>query len=266
MELIIVTGWKNAKGHRMQCVFWFAYHFLMVTLCIVNLMFFLCNFCELEFDPNDSTNMLITFVGFLFAFAGINIYSIFNTNIEEEKQRLVEVSDLYNKKIEESKKEIEFTTFLVELNVLNQQILATKRYNNQLAEWIIKATKILNKEKTFIKERNKTQHGNEMNPYLQSIADVTRGMKYSLELVRPQIETEGFFSNQEKSMKPQIQRDIESLSSLLNSFINGSAFDDNPEVNPQSQAKTTSFLSMLNNIKDEFVKYIKQKRRNGNAR
>ncbi len=48
-------------------------------------LFFMCHFSDYKFVPTASASLLFTFVGFLFAFAGINIYSIFNTNVENEK-------------------------------------------------------------------------------------------------------------------------------------------------------------------------------------
>lgn len=58
-----------------------------VALCITNIVFFIYNWGDLRLQINDTTNILLTIIGFLFAFAGINIYSIFNTNIETEKAK-----------------------------------------------------------------------------------------------------------------------------------------------------------------------------------
>ena len=58
----------------------------MVCLCTINIVFLIANWGELHVNIDSATNILLTIIGFLFAFAGINIYSIFNTNIESEKK------------------------------------------------------------------------------------------------------------------------------------------------------------------------------------
>ena len=83
MNIIIIDKLsKVAESHRNSVILWFAYHFFSITLCIVNIIFFIYNWQDWTISLENETNILLTIIGFLFAFAGINIHSIFNTNIE----------------------------------------------------------------------------------------------------------------------------------------------------------------------------------------
>ena len=87
MQFLIVDKLSNvAEHHRRSVTLWFFYHFVMVCLCTINIVFLIVNWCELHVNIDSATNILLTIIGFLFAFAGINLYSIFNTNIESGKE------------------------------------------------------------------------------------------------------------------------------------------------------------------------------------
>ena len=67
----------------------------MVILCLSNAVFLLKHLLDFEIDVHDMGNVMLTIIGFLFAFAAINIYSIFNTNVDEEKGRIVQLTQEY---------------------------------------------------------------------------------------------------------------------------------------------------------------------------
>ena len=137
MNIIIIDKLsKVAESHRNSVILWFAYYFFSITLCIVNIIFFIYNWQDWTISLENETNILLTIIGFLFAFAGINIYSIFNTKIEAEKERLVEMRGKYEKAIDDSIKNISFISDISKLQLYSQMTYSLRTNNSQLLEWL----------------------------------------------------------------------------------------------------------------------------------
>lgn len=127
-NFLIVDKLSNvATNHRRSVVMWFCYHFFMVVLCCINILFFIINWTDLSLCINDVTNILLTIIGFLFAFAGINIYSIFNTNIEAEKERLIEIREKYSQIMDITLEEMTFSANTTKLQLYGQLIFTSKK-------------------------------------------------------------------------------------------------------------------------------------------
>ena len=143
MSLILI------KSSRKSAILSGVYHIFMIILLITNLFFFIYNWYDLQIVISDIT-LVITFVGFLFAFAGINIYSIFNTNIEEEKKRLNDVYDLYKNEIDETMKLLDYSKKLISYFQYAQMIVSVKQFNSQSLEQISSLNNIVEDYKIFL--------------------------------------------------------------------------------------------------------------------
>ena len=167
-----------AENHRQSVFFWFAYHFFTVGLCIINIVFFVCNWNDLTISLSNETNILLTIIGFLFAFAGINIYSIFNTNIEAEKARLVEMKNQYAETMESSLRSINFASDMSKLQLYAQMTYSLKTSNSQLLEWLDQISNTISR----IKDSLEKARLSESNAYFCAMSnDVTalaRGLGY----------------------------------------------------------------------------------------
>lgn len=196
MKFIIVNKLSNVvHNHRTTVLLWFFYHFLMVTLCCTNILFFVCNWSDLRLCVNDVTNILLTIIGFLFAFAGINIYSIFNTNIEAEKQHLVEMREAYSNKMDNTIEELNFTSCLTKLQLYGQLIFTSVESNSQILEWIQLSSDVINEIKCSLDKSNKSECSDKYNKKKSDVMAVTRSMGYLAEKFLVEIErpTSTFF-------------------------------------------------------------------------
>ena len=169
-KFLIVDKLSNvAANHRRAVIMWFGYHFFMVALCCINILFFILNWSDLTLCVNDVTNILLTIIGFLFAFAGINIYSIFNTNIEAEKERLIEIREQYSKTMNDTLEEMNFSANITKLQLYGQLIFTSQKSNSQLLDWMQKTSDIIKEIKKSL-EQFKTQKI--LEQYLQRKNDV----------------------------------------------------------------------------------------------
>lgn len=93
----------------------------------------------------DISNEAITlsFVGFLFAFAGINIYSIFNTNIEAEKDRLNTLADSFESRLELSSRLMETPNNMMMTYQLTMYVASTEAFQMSLYGWMDEITQNL---------------------------------------------------------------------------------------------------------------------------
>lgn len=132
----LMTRRKDVQRDRWwsTCI-WYFFLFSLVTIAGINFAFFIAHWQELEFNFSE-TSTYITFVGFLFAFAGINIYSIFNTNIEEEKKRLYDLNEKYKNEIHRTMCLLDFSKKHIKYYQLSQMIESSNVFNSQLVDWL----------------------------------------------------------------------------------------------------------------------------------
>lgn len=120
---------------RFWVIVWYGCQFLFIGLTIANFWFLLSEWCNLDIILDDKS-VAITFVSFLFAFAGINIYSIFNTNIEEEKKRLSDLSEIYEQEILKTTTRLYFTRTQIKHLQLCLFICQSEKYNGQIDNYL----------------------------------------------------------------------------------------------------------------------------------
>lgn len=208
---------------------WFVYHFFMVTLCCTNILFFICNWSELRLDVTDVTNILLTIIGFLFAFAGINIYSIFNTNIEAEKERLIEMRETYSRQMDETIGNLMFSANMTKLQLYSQLIFTSLEINSQILEWIQQSTDIIDEIVLLLDKASKSECLEKYNQKKNDVIAVTRSLGYLAKRFVGEMKQKqhSFFYNIDENNATYIQDKIESLIEKLESLSNETVIDDN---------------------------------------
>lgn len=222
MRYIIIKRWADYNGSRWLCLGWFFYHFLMVCLVVINLAFFVYNFTSLEFTPTETTSLILTFVGFLFAFAGINIYSIFNTNVESEKRMLYDLKDEYEKKMTEATRAMEFSKALVRVHILGRLMVEPKNANSQFLDNLDKASRLLIKAKEYLIETEAILPSQEHRVKQEELRDISLGIKVQIE--ERIMYNNTYFITYEYNLKNEAKTELKKFIALLESFIDGSAF------------------------------------------
>lgn len=155
---------------------WYLFLFAFVTIAGINFAFFIVHWKELEFDFS-KTSIYITFVGFLFAFAGINIYSIFNTNIEEEKKRLYNLNEKYKDEIQRTMCLLDFSKKHVKYFQLSQMIASTTVFNSQLGEWLDEFDRLGKEFEEFLFELSQIDK-EEFDSISPDFTDINRSVYY----------------------------------------------------------------------------------------
>ena len=180
---------------------WYLFLFAFVTVACVNLAFFIVHWKELEFDFS-KTSIYITFVGFLFAFAGINIYSIFNTNIEEEKKRLYDLNEKYKKEIQKTMCLLDFSKKHIKYYQLSQMIAGTTVFNSQLGEWLDEFDRLGNEFEEYLYELSQIDR-EEFDSISPDFTDINRSVYYLFESFQKSIKRDevAFFKDVDDGLK-----------------------------------------------------------------
>lgn len=222
MQILIVDKLSNvAQHHRRSVTLWFCYHFVMVSLCVINIIFFICNWGDLRLEINSATNILLTIIGFLFAFAGINIYSIFNTDIESEKQKMLELQEEYRNQTCINVDLMKFSAAINKFQLYSQLIFSSKKMNSQILEWIsiIKGT-----IEDISKYLNNVKHNGSFAFYEQNKNDVlalSRGFRYQSQMFLETISADDavFFRNIDNGIKQSLLEEVNDLTELFSTLF-----------------------------------------------
>lgn len=162
------------KTHFKTVVKYF-YHFSMIILCVVSLIVILGSWKQVEIKLNITTIMLAV-IGFLFAFAGINIYSIFNTNIDEEKERLKKIQNDYNEKLSFTQEQWRYSKELIKYYQTCQMIIDSREFNAQIYEWVFTCSKQIDDFTKYLDFLYKEEHEKQYVSFKRDLLDITRGM------------------------------------------------------------------------------------------
>lgn len=221
LNFLIVDKLSNvATRHRRTVTMWFCYHFLMVVLCCTNIIFFIRNWYDLTLCVNDITNILLTIIGFLFAFAGINIYSIFNTNIEAEKERLIEMREMYSQKMSNTLEQLEFSANLTKIQLYGQLIFTSQKNNSQILEWIQKSFDIIQEIENLLRKTYKQDNIEQYYQKKNDIIAVVRGISYLANTFMEKVSKphSSYFNNTDSKNAIYIQNELKTLQKKLNTL------------------------------------------------
>lgn len=120
----------------------YSFYICAIILMLTNTVFLFVNIHDWQIIVSEST-ILLSIIGCLFAFTAINIYSIFNTNIDTQKEEIIELKNkyelLYNKyesfySIE--RRQLDITILIVRFQTTILAISSTEKMNSQFLEWL----------------------------------------------------------------------------------------------------------------------------------
>lgn len=254
---IIVSKFSDVPAeHKSAVKSWFFFHFFMLALCVINILFFICNWADLRLQINDTTNILLTIIGFLFAFAGINIYSIFNTNFESEKAKMIELQNKYSMQMELTIHKMKFYDSIHQLQLYSQLIFNLTKTNSQIFEWVDKVKMLCTVIQKFVEDSKKRDTVDTFESDKDNLVALYRGLKYQQKsflnkIVNSQsVFFQGMDSKNQKAL-------VENISTMLNA-IDFLDEDDNLEdyglVEQGNCNRISSFLKKCRNTVMIFFK------------
>ena len=255
MKFLIVDKLSNvAQHHRRSVLLWFFYHFITATLCVINILFFICNWGDLHIDINDSTNILLTIIGFLFAFAGINIYSIFNTNIESEKRKLIELQDVYNRQTIKNVQQMKFSSLLNQQQLYAQLIFSSSKMNIQILEWASVLVTTLTEIEKYLELLKKQESCVIYEQYRNDVLSLCRGFSYQGRIFLETISSKDslYFDNISKGYKSIV---VDTITNLICKF--SSLFPEGEEkivINRKETNMCAKIKTFFNGICNAFVR------------
>lgn len=159
---------------------WYAYQLSMISVCCITIALVLANKVKLQITLDKSTTILLTTIGFLFAFAGINIYSIFNTNIEEEKGRLRDLQNEYEDAMRFEKKQGENARKLLVYYQTCQMVIDSQFFNPQIYDWLFDLRRYIAECKDFILLLYTEKRESSYVTFRDDFRYISRGIKIQL--------------------------------------------------------------------------------------
>lgn len=237
-----------------KSVIWGIYHLSMIGLVVINFIFLLFNWYNLQIELSETT-LILTFVGFLFAFAGINIYSIFNTNIEEEKKRLNDVYNQYKDEISETLSLLNYSKKLISYYQFSQMIVTSRRFTSQSMDRITSITMIIEQYKSFLKHLYDKGDFKKFDEYKKDFIDVSRGIRDSLNyFYNDGSLPEGYFTPQSARLKTTYEERLVQLITIMDELesydytgINNESNDNVLNFKQRWRLFVKSFWNLFNN-------------------
>lgn len=199
----------------------FVWYFCLIVLTLMagmNIAFFIVNFQDLTITIDD-TAIYITFVGFLFAFAGINIYSIFNTNIEEEKKRLFDLNEQYKAEIERTICLLDYSKKHIKYYQLSQMLAGSSRFNAQVSDWLSEFDELATSSSEFLYQLSQVDN-DEYQEMSGDFYDINRSVHYLLKEFQERITKANstFFNEVENSLKKEFLDQLDSIVKTVNEY------------------------------------------------
>lgn len=225
---IIVDKYSDVPPeHKRAVKRWFFFQFFMVALCTINIIFFICNWGDLRLQINDTTNILLTIIGFLFAFAGINIYSIFNTNIETEKAKMIELQKEYSHQMETAILKMSFYDSVHQLQLYSQLIFNLSKTNSQIIIWVDKIKEQCECIKLYIEDSKKHDSVETYEHNQANLLALYRGLKHQQRsfLDKNANSRSNFFNDLDVTNRNEIIDSIKVMFASLD-FLEPDDFDD----------------------------------------
>lgn len=183
----------NEKGFNRRKAFWkYTFYITMSILAIVNTAFLICNWQDLTPNLNNES-LLLSVVGFFFAFAGINIYSIFNTNIESEKAALRDLKKKYDGELRLSSQMLQFPQELIMIWHTAQYIVTAKVFQSKAFDWIGDLKKRMKGQRDFVQGLRDHYQAEAHARYRDDLANLAKGVQMVMEQHRKTINSDETF-------------------------------------------------------------------------
>lgn len=217
------------------------FYFTMTILAIVNVMFFICNWADIKPQLNNES-ILLSVVGFFFAFAGINIYSIFNTNIESEKEALRDLVERYDGELKMSSKMLQFPQELIMIWQTCQYLATSQTVQNRAFDSISDLKKRLEGQKEFVKDLKANHRIIQFERYSEDLANLAQGVMSTLKQHQVAIDGNDNFFRPIHGNEDNYKKRMADVISLAESIVSCSY---EPEF---SEKKKLSFFGKLKDI------------------
>ena len=185
---------KGTHFNRKKVFLKYTFYITMSILAAVNTAFLVCNWKDLTINLNNES-LLLSVVGFFFAFAGINIYSIFNTNIESEKSALRELQRKYDGELKLSSQMLQFPQELIMIWHTSQYIASANVIQNKSFDWLKDLKKRMKNQRDFVQNLRDHFQTEVHDRYRDDLANLAKGVLMVMEQHQTTINgNEGFFS------------------------------------------------------------------------
>lgn len=229
---------KKDNTNHIKSILWYAYQFVMIILCIIFIVIFLGAKAQIIItELNNLTTLLLVVIGFLFAFAGINIYSIFNTNIDEEKDRLKKLQNEYSDQLLFTKEQLDYSKELIKYYQTCQMIIDSKEFNAQIYDWVFSCSRQVDEFSIYLGRLFKEKHEKQYVSFKRDLLDITRGMCIQFNSFRNQTLCEtSFFKKITPSDQNNFIEQFDIFLRKINKFQLGLQKTDFPQVDIASDS------------------------------
>lgn len=221
--------------------------FCAIILCVVNTVFLIKNWQNLEIRLDDTSNIILTIIGVLFAFTAINIYSLFNTNIDAEKERVDVLADEYDNLLNVVNLQYPLSTNIVRFQMVIHSLSASEAINSQFLDWVQKATELA---KEFIPSLDGIRRSKMLDSeavfkeFLFDINIVVRDANYLMSEKAKVVSKDSFYGS-DTGLKKDVISSVNDLIQALKDFEDHEFFPQNQAIYPDKKEP----VSILDGIK-----------------
>jgi len=210
-------------------VFWkYTFYITMSILAVTNTAFLICNWQDLKPNLNQES-LLLSVVGFFFAFAGINIYSIFNTNIENEKAALQELKRKYDGELKLSSEMLQFPQELIMIWHTSQYIAMANVMQGKSFDWLRDLKKRMKRQRDFVQDLRDHYRTEVHNRYRDDLSNLAKGVLMVLKQHQASINSHDAFFSPLPSNKDNYNSVLNDVISFLDETV---TFEYEPEIPP----------------------------------
>lgn len=174
----------DKKSHASRYI----YHISMAVLAITNSIFLIYNIKEWEVKI-DPSSILLTFIGFFFAFGSMYVYSIFNANVDAEKRAINELRERYEIELDQANKDMSMVRQLLSFYQIGQLIVNLPKFSTQHSHWVERFNELFVEQKKYLKELS-MDASPLYRSYRQDFTAVCRGLSDSMRVLNNRIESD----------------------------------------------------------------------------
>ena len=248
---------KNANWWRRVC--WYICVLSLTVICTISCFFVFSNWKSLIVDLDDKPTMLfMTVLGFLFAFAGINIYSIFNTNIEEEKRQLKIIQEEYQNKMRFTKTQWDHSILMMRYYQTCQLVIDSKKFNYQIYEWFFDINKSIDAFRAYLSSLYDEYHEEQFYSFRRDYMGISRGISIQLKSFQERINEpqSSFFKGINIEDKKICVRRLNELIEVIDSLGDEQYKKENDLSSFKEQPLSKRIVMFLKSIKESFSRHF----------
>ena len=218
----------RSRPKRLRNIIKYSAIMSLAALAITNIVFFIYNRQNLKLNV-DAITVLLSVVGIILTFGAIYTYSVFYTNVDDEKEKLNNLGINYKNtleqyifKLNQANKLFDYSQKLIKFHQLSLLICLSQKFNSQSLEWLAEFKKIIDEYTIFLEELfSDSDNANVAYKMQGNFTDICRGSFYSFESYKLYIEenSSSFFkdvnnSEDQVSYKRKIDLIIKTLNDL----------------------------------------------------